>query len=126
MISTTESEVLGWVARATGLLLGHIHAIQELISSLEASVLCVILTPLCGSVHIPALVSTLCVCLPVSISNVSVAFYGHVLPRVSMSDCSFPGPKHRACIVFQYYCCLKLSAPLSLVPTLPQTAWEDT
>lgn len=51
MSSTTEAEVLGYVARATGLLLGHIRAIPELMSSLGTKCLCVTLTP-CVSLNI--------------------------------------------------------------------------
>lgn len=101
MISTTEAEVLGWVARATGLLLGHTHAIPELMSSLGGKCSVCHTDTLCASEHIPVLVCTLFVCmsLPASICNVCLPFYGHVLCHVSVSGCGFPGPKHRACIM---------------------------
>ena len=129
-MSTTEAEVLGWVARATGLLLGHIHAIPELMSSLGSKCSVCRTDTLCGSEHIPALVCTrfACVCLPVSIYNAWVPFSGQVSPRVSESQglwlprTKVQGPHHD----FQYCCCPRLRVPLSLVPSLPHTAWEDT
>lgn len=81
MGSATEAEALGCVARATGLLLGHIHAIPELMSSLGSKCSVCLTDTLCDSEHISVLARTLfCVCLPVSICNVCVPVYGHVYP----------------------------------------------